>query len=759
MSTFQIRAHTAFSVALVCGLFLSMWEITALSMESHSESWMMTAWHIVSLNGLFSLGLAIVCSILFPSITQYKPLSWQWFGVGLNAKESLRYTSIAFTLALCLIPYMLVMWISTQIAHSFNKMSLVGAWGALSSLLALLVLVVVWPVVLRSVNYVLHKVCPHAKLLGISISLVPGIIVGLVALMVVIIVRDLPLGAYQLDGYYMILTIIPLYVVCTWVLHRYIRILTSWRAAISMSAILVGLCIWSLPQWSAQSISTYLIPQQAKLSALVLKVARTLNDQDADGYADVLGGGDCDDSNAKVNPAATEIFDNGIDDDCQFGDESKPEPKPVVVPAKVVEEVKKVKPNPWNVLLILVDTMRASHLDLYGYDRPTMPNLTKFSQNAVVFDKAFAHAPRTPFSIPSLLIGRYPSRLSWVKRFSNYSKLKDENETMFERFKKAGWQTEAVSAHWYFGKKKNVNLNQGLDLWDNKGELSVSKSNTQSAAAMITKKLQGRLQALSQNPQKPFFIFAHYFAPHGRYMLHSTRCKRSKKWCHVEPRCKEHESKCLFGNPKARGVEKFINAYDSELAYTDLYLADIFQTLTDLKLDDNTIVVITSDHGESFKDRKPANLFHGRSVYNEELHIPLIIKTPQSKGQRRSEVVGLVDISPTLSMLTGTEQGLVNGLSLAPLLDDDTHDELSAQRAQRVLYLEQLPYPGHKVYMTSAINAQGMKAIRNVTNNQNYLYDLSNDWGEKNNLMRTKQVQQHQPLLRSLKQFMSQTPK
>ena len=83
-------------------------------------------------------------------------------------------------------------------------------------------------------------------------------------------------------------------------------------------------------------------------------------------------------------------------------------------------------------------------------------------------------------------------------------------------------------------------------------------------------------------------------------------------------------------------------------------------------------MVITSDHGESFKDRKPAYLFHGRSVYNEELHVPLLIKTPESIAQRRSEVVGLVDISPTLSALTGVKSGRVDGLNLSPLLTEKT---------------------------------------------------------------------------------------
>ena len=120
------------------------------------------------------------------------------------------------------------------------------------------------------------------------------------------------------------------------------------------------------------------------------------------------------------------------------------------------------------------------------------------------------------------------------------------------------------------------------------------------------------------------------------------------------PRCQEHPTQCRFGDPKARRVKRFINAYDSELAYTDVYLSDVFKTLKELQLDQNTIVVITSDHGESFEDRKPNYLFHGRSVYNEELHVPLIIKTPQSKAQRRSDIVGFLhSFSSLFSMIYG----------------------------------------------------------------------------------------------------------
>ncbi len=275
------------------------------------------------------------------------------------------------------------------------------------------------------------------------------------------------------------------------------------------------------------------------------------------------------------------------------------------------------------------------------------------------------------------------------------------------------------------------------------------------------------MKALSQsgaeqnNGEQPFFLFAHYFAPHGRYMTHEVKCRQSKNWCHREPRCAEHPTQCRFGDKKARSVKKLINKYDSELAYTDIYLGDVFKAYRELGLDKNTILVITSDHGESFKDRKPSYLFHGRSVYNEELHVPLLIKTPKSEAQRRTEVVGLVDISPTLTSLTGVERGVVDGLSLSPLLSTQSEPETSSRFADRVLYLEQLPYPGHKVHMVAAIDAQGYKMIRDISNQTWSLFDLNQDWGEKRNLMNTTDETlnvSRQHLQGFLSQYIEQTP-
>ena len=319
----------------------------------------------------------------------------------------------------------------------------------------------------------------------------------------------------------------------------------------ALAIILLGSGLYFLGQERDWSTVTSPIIKEGGISKMVLDGLRSFSDQDGDGFSAEYDHGDCDDTNPDIHPMAIEILDNDVDENCQGGPgrsgpprRSQPEFIAEEASDENAERTEVVKPRatptPYNVVFILIDTLRPDHLGLYGYERETSPHLDRFGETSLVFEHAFAHAPNTPRSIPSIFMGTYPSRIKWVKRYANYGKLRDENNSIFELFKAKGWRTEAVSAHWYFERAKGIK--DGVDLWDNKGFLSVKESNTQSAAPLITKKLMKRLDAL-EGQKEPFLIFAHYFDPHGRYMNH--------------PEVK------VFGK---RGLK---NKYDSEIAFTD----------------------------------------------------------------------------------------------------------------------------------------------------------------------------------------------
>ena len=637
--------------------------------------------------------------------------------------------------------YGIALAVVSMITHRFNQPRLAAAASAIGGLAALLLISLLIPGFQRALGALLRRIAPEGKLLRLPLSLFPLSALGLALSVVIWRVSMLPLGAYQLGPLWDLLSLTLL--ITALLAAR--RVLTALQRIskpiifVFLLASTLALSLWRLPEWPNEHPSTREIPAYGGLSSFTLKGLRALLDGDGDGYAAALGGGDCDDHAPEVHPGAEEVPGNGVDENCFGGDAPLPEPEPEPAPAPATEAPAAAAGARWNVLFLIIDTLRADHLPLYGYDRPTMPHLSAWGAEAQVFKHAYAQAPRTPFSIPSILTGIYPSRLAWNKRGSNYPKLLDRNETLFERFKAGGWRTEAVSSHWYFGPKKAVNLGQGVDKWDNRGALSVRDSNTQSAAASITDRLIARLDTLGTQEQ-PFFLFGHYFAPHGRYLDHRVRCRQGKSRCHREPLCAEHPTGCQFGDPKARSVASLLNKYDSELAYVDLHLKRLFEALKAQGRYEDTLVVITSDHGESFKDRRGGKLFHGRSVHWEELHVPLLIRAPKRAGAEHQSFVGLVDIAPTLLELTGLSAEGLSGHSLRGLFSGevDGAEQRTARAAleARVFFSEQLPYPSYSVHQVAATRGDGLKLIQDLTLRRAKAYQLNADIKEQRDLLK-----------------------
>lgn len=700
---------------------------------------------LLGLDGLVGvvagLGLALTLPPVFAIARPGHWLKTRVLAPADTAPEALR-SEAAWGLAGlgALAPLAVAAFVGGHVAHGFNQQGLAGPFTALAALAgAAAALVALFPLK-AAAQWILDRVAPSGRVAGLPAPAIPLVLVVLAGALAALRVGRIDLESYKMGGYAALAGGALLALVLAFVLARLPRLPVTLAGA-TLAAVSLALCYHTVYAFGDAAAESRLIPQDGHLSRVTVGVLRRALDRDGDGYSALLAGGDCDDADPNVGPHAREIPGNGIDDNCQGGDapledvaDAADDPavdepqvaapgEPVAGKPVVGEPAAEAPPPPprHNVLLILIDTLRPDHLGLHGYSRPTSPNIDAWAKDAVVFDHAWAHAPNTPRSMPSIITGRYPSRIKWKKRFDNYSGIEPENETVFEIFQQAGWRTEAVSAHWYFERAQG--FKDGVDHWDNRGFLTIKESNTQSAAPDITPRVVARLGELSKAEQ-PFLLFAHYFDPHGKYLN--------------QPTAK------VFGS-------SLKDKYDSEISFTDMHLKPVFEALEAHGLHENTVVVLTSDHGEAFKEH--GFHFHGRTVYSEELRVPLIVRVPGVAGKRVDLPVGLVDLTPTLADLVGLKAPKAQGKSLVPLLTG-----AGEPPRDRVIFLEQLPYPGYQTHVVGAIDvATHLKVVRDITNNVTEVFDLNTDRPEKRNLL-DKDPDAGKALLERLTQFIDGDP-
>ena len=439
-------------------------------------------------------------------------------------------------------------------------------------------------------------------------------------------------------------------------------------------------------------------------SRLVLGLRGAL-DRDGDGYSSLLGGGDCDDANAAVGPAAAEIPGNGVDDDCVDGDAAPPAPERASEPPPPAPAPPQAPPagakRP-NLLMILVDTLRADHLGAYGYERPTSPRMDAFAKTAVRFEAAYAQSPHTPRSIPSILTSRLPSTIPFHGPSKSYPKLRDEAVTVGEALKRAGYTTVGVFSHFYWAPKRNVL--QGFDIADNEGAKGLKDSNKDIAAPRIHPRFERHLAKLVAAGE-PWFLLVHYFEPHSTYLRHKGDDDFGKGW---------------------------MDKYDSEIHFVDRWVGKTLDSLDASGAAEDTVVLITSDHGEGNKEH--GHLWHGQHIYNEVLHVPLMVRAPGVKPSVVAEPVALLDVAPTLLDLAGgAPEPSFQGRSLVGALSGESSGPVPVRA-------ELLPYPHWKEHVTAVIDGQ-WKLLRHRTKNTWELYDLAADPREQTNLYRKRRVE------------------
>jgi len=319
------------------------------------------------------------------------------------------------------------------------------------------------------------------------------------------------------------------------------------------------------------------------------------------------------------------------------------------------------RPNTPNVLLIVLDTVRAKSLGLYGRAIPTSPNLDRFAERGVVFERALAVAPWTLVSHASMFTGRYAHELStsWKVPLDNHY------PTLAEQMAAAGYATGGfVGNVGYCG--PHTGLQRGFARYRSFEPFSLGEKIFDSSMGRLVARAMG-LEGFgfvqfttagerdanrifgefqrwrAETSERPFFAFLNIYDAHSTYV---PRARFVEKF--GEPMPPPRDFDALPELPPADVIEQGRIGYESEIADIDEQLGQFIEALRKDGTLDDTIVLLTSDHGEQFGEH--GIIAHGNSLYTQVIQVPLVIVYPPRvpAGMRVAEPVTLRDLSATL---------------------------------------------------------------------------------------------------------------
>lgn len=369
---------------------------------------------------------------------------------------------------------------------------------------------------------------------------------------------------------------------------------------------------------------------------------------------------------------------------------------------------------PRNAILISIDTLRADHLGCYGYALPTSPRIDVFAREGVVFEATQSTAPWTLPAHASLLTGLWPSRHG---ARTVRDGLAPGVATLATRLSVHGYDTAAFVNSFFLG--PGFGLERGFARFD---QIEEDHSPRGAAPGIV----DTALAWLDQPRDRRFFLFLHFFDVHSDY-----RSEPAIEALFVEQRGPEDGTTrqirglaALTSRPP-EAVELLSRLYDAGIRQLDLELGRFLDALERSGRASDTLVVVTSDHGEEFGEH--GSLLHGSTHYEEMLRVPLLLRGPGlPAGLRIDTPVSLVDVAPTLLDVLGVgPDGAPDGRSLRPLWEGRGADG----EDPRALIAEAAPaLEGDRLV---AVRMGPYKLVVDESDGSRALYDLTSDAGER----------------------------
>lgn len=385
---------------------------------------------------------------------------------------------------------------------------------------------------------------------------------------------------------------------------------------------------------------------------------------------------------------------------------------------------------PLSIVIIAVDSLRADHLGCYGYPENTTPQLDKSSKRAVLFSEAYTNATKTTPSLVSLFTSLYPSVHDVRQINMKRTKLNEKIPLLAEILTKQGYNCKASTGGANAGQA--FGLGRGFMTY-NEQDLLIKDNDFSRINTEISPWINAQLES-----DKPFFYFIHTYRPHSPYLppkpyhrifdpdYSGTIISTSEQLPQSHSINQKKKNKLFWKSISnlTDDIHHLKALYDGEIRYTDKFIAHVLSSIDRKRFEKKVILIVLADHGQEFLEH--GRCLHSNSLYDELLHIPLLLQLPGTtmQGVIKESSASIVDVMPTVLQLLGLT---VN----SPMQGKNLFQIPQKKNSENYVYAE----TSMKNDLHQCVRTQQFKLISTSKPQSQMLYYLTGDSGEQDNII------------------------